>query len=245
MKKTENFGVFKDLPFEKYQLLPGLNQSTIKQLLKDNYDQRKSYLNLKALHFGNAGHCLILEPEKFNNLYISAPNNLSQRKKTGKEKWKEFCELHSDKIVLQHSDWSRLQNIRKCFQIHPQIQKLFSNGNSEVSLFWHDSEYGFNCKARLDWFDSDSRKIIDLKFTNNILKASSISPIKNDFALQANWYTRGIYELTNKTTDFFFIFVEKFTPHSIKIVQVSDEDFIKGQGQIDQVIKDINHSTTI
>ena len=126
-----------------------------------------------------------------------------------------------------------------------QVQQLFSNGNSEVSLYWKDSEYGLNCKARLDWFDSDSRKIIDLKFTINLAKAASKKPIKNDFSLQARWYTRGIYQLTNITTDFFFIFIEKFAPHSIQIVQVSNEDFNKGQEQIDQGIKNINQTKTI
>jgi len=185
---------------------------------------------------------MLLEPEKFENLYLSAPKDLSQRGKKGKNSWRDFCELHSGKIVLSFSDWARLQKIKKCFQIHPQVQQLFSNGNSEVSLYWKDSEYGLNCKARLDWFDSHSRKIIDLKFTINLAKASSRKSIKNDFSIQASWYTRGIYQLTNITTDFFFIFIEKFAPHSIQIVQVSHEDFNNGQEQINHVIKKIHQT---
>ena len=245
MSQDNAFGVFHNLPFDEYQQIPALNQSKIKQIISNGYIQRKSYFNSQALQFGNAGHCMLLEPEKFENLYLSAPKDLSQRGKKGKNSWRDFCELHSGKIVLSFSDWARLQKIKKCFQIHPQVQQLFSNGNSEVSLYWKDSEYGLNCKARLDWFDSHSRKIIDLKFTINLAKAASIKPIKNDFSLQASWYTRGIYQLTNITTDFFFIFIEKFAPHSIKIVQVSHEDFNYGQEQIDQGIKNINQKKTI
>jgi len=245
VKQADAFGVFHNLPFDKYQQIQALNQSKIKQIISNGYIQRKSYINYQALQFGNAGHCMLLEPEKFEDLYLSAPKDLKQRRKKGLNSWREFCELHSGKIVLSFGDWARLQKIKKYFQIHPQVQQLFSNGSSEVSLYWRDSEYGLNCKARLDWFDSDSRKIIDIKFTKNIVKASSISPIKNDFAIQAKWYTRGIYQLTNKTTDFFFIFIEKFSPHSIQIVKVSREDFIKGQDQIDQVIKKINHTKII
>ena len=245
MNQADTFGVFHNLPFDEYQKIPALNQSKIKQIISNGYLQRKSYINYQALQFGNAGHCMLLEPEKFEEIYLSAPRDLSQRGKKGENSWREFCELHSGKIVLSFSDWVRLQKIKKCFQIHPQVQQLFSNGNSEVSLYWKDSEYGLNCKARLDWLDIDSRKIIDLKFTKNIVKAASTSPIKDDFALQANWYTRGIRQLTNKYTDFFFIFIEKFTPHSIKIIQVSLEDFVKGQEQIDHVIKNSNPSKTI
>ncbi len=245
VNQADTFGVFHNLPFDEYQQIPALNQSKIKQIIPNGYTQVKTYINSQALKFGNAGHCMLLEPEKFENLYLSAPKNLSQRGKKGKNSWREFCELHSGKIVLSFSDWARLQKIKKCFQIHPQVQQLFSNGNSEVSLHWKDSEYGLNCKARLDWLDSDSRKIVDLKFTKNIIKAASIKPIKNEFSLQAGWYTRGIYQLTNKTTDFFFIFIEKFAPHSIKIVKVCNEDFIKGQDQIEQGIKNINQTKTI
>ena len=245
MNQSEDFGVFHNLPFEKYRQIPSLNQSKIKQIISSRSLNRKNYLNSQALQFGNAGHCMLLEPKKFEDIYLCAPRDLKQRGKKGKEKWKEFCELHSDKIVLGFSDWSRLQKIKKYFQLHPQVQQFFSNGNSEVSLHWQDSEYGLNCKARLDWFDSDSRKIIDLKFTINISNSSKIKPLNNDFALQANWYTRGVYKLTNINTDFFFIFIERYAPHSIKVIQVSHKEIIKVQEQIDHVINNINQTKSI
>ena len=237
MKLTDVFGVFHNLPFKEYQQLSGLNQSTLKHFISNDYKQKKSYKNLQALQFGNAGHCLLLEPERFKELYIRAPNGLNQRKKIGKERWLKFCELHSEKIVLRNNDWERLQNIQNFFHIHPQIQQMFSNGDSEVSLFWKDSEYGINCKARLDWFDIDSAIIVDLKFTNNIEKAKSTNSIQNIFTLQAAWYTRGVFQLTKKKINFFFVFIEKFTPHCIRIEQVSNEDLKKGQEQIDDLIK--------
>ena len=237
MKQTDIFGVFKNLPFEKYQQLPGLNQSTLKHLFSNDCKQQKSYKNLHALKFGSAGHCLLLEPEKFEDIYIRAPKKLNQRKKHGKKSWLEFCELNSKKIVLSNNDWIRLQNIKEVFQIHPKIQKLLSNGNSEVSLFWNDSEYGFNCKARLDWFDIDSGKIVDLKFTNNTTKAMSFKTTQNIYSLQAAWYTRGVFQLTKKTSDFFFVFIEKFSPHFIQILKLKSEELEKGQKQVDNLIK--------
>ncbi len=70
--KTEAFGIVHNLPFEEYQQLPGLNQSTLKKWLSTTPIQHDSYKNLQALQFGNAGHCLLLEPEKFEDLYVSA-----------------------------------------------------------------------------------------------------------------------------------------------------------------------------
>ena len=51
--------------------------------------------------------------------------------------------------------------------------QFWNNGKTEVSMFWDDAELNLDCKARMDWFDANSMKIIDLKFTNNIGKISN------------------------------------------------------------------------
>lgn len=123
------------------------------------------------MQFGNAGHCLLLEPEKFEDLYVRASNGLRQRGKLGKKRWAELCEQHSGKVVLRANEWERLENIRKVFQIHPQIQKLWAGGNAEVSLFWQD-RISFGLQGTAGLVQSWLWKIIDLKFTNNIGKNS-------------------------------------------------------------------------
>ena len=54
--KTEAFGIVHNLPFEKYQQLPGLNQSTLKQWLSATPKQHGRYKTLQALQLVNAGH---------------------------------------------------------------------------------------------------------------------------------------------------------------------------------------------
>ena len=172
MNKTEAFGIVQNLPFEEYRQQSGLNQSTLKQWFSATPKKTTAYKNYQALQFGSAGHCLLLEPEMFPELYVRAPEGLNQRGKTGKKRWAEYEEQHPGKILLRTGEWERLENIRKVFEIHPQIKKLWKNGSAEVSLFWQDSEFALDCKARLDWFDADSAIIVDLKFTNNIGKAA-------------------------------------------------------------------------
>ena len=122
------------------------------------------------MNFGNAGHCLLLEPRKFAELYVCAPKSLNRRGKKGEKNWKEFCELHTGKNVLTSTEWERLQKILKVFKINPKIMQFWKHGETEVSMFWDDTELDLYCKARMDWFDTDSMKIVDLKFTNNIGK---------------------------------------------------------------------------
>ena len=77
MSHTNQCGFFYSLPFEEYKTLPGLNQSKLKQLLSSPSKQKQGYQIQQAMNFGNAGHCLLLEPHKFEELYVSAPKDLS------------------------------------------------------------------------------------------------------------------------------------------------------------------------
>ena len=242
MNKTEAFGIVQNLPFEEYRQQSGLNQSTLKQWFSATPKKTTAYKNYQALQFGSAGHCLLLEPELFPELYVRAPEGLNQRGKTGKKRWAEYEEQHPGKILLRTGEWERLENIRKVFEIHPQIKKLWKNGSAEVSLFWQDSEFALDCKARLDWFDADSAIIIDLKFTNNIAKAGVQKPIQDYYAVQASWYVRAVTQLTTKVPDFFFIFIEKYAPHLIRVCSVSAEDLKHGQQKIECAIKNMSNN---
>ena len=241
MNKTEAFGIVQNLPFEDYRQQSGLNQSTLKQWFSAT-QKKTAYKNYQALQFGSAGHCLLLEPEMFPELYVRAPEGLNQRGKTGKKRWVEYEEQHPGKILLRTGEWERLENIRKVFEIHPQIKKLWKNGSAEVSLFWQDSEFALDCKARLDWFDADSAIIVDLKFTNNIAKAGVQKPIQDYYAVQASWYVRAVTQLTTKVPDFFFIFIEKYAPHLIRVCSVSAEDLKHGQQKIECAIKNMSNN---
>ena len=242
MNKTEALGIVQNLPFEEYRQQSGLNQSTLKQWFSATPKKTTAYKNYQALQFGSAGHCLLLEPEMFPELYVRAPEGLNQRGKTGKKRWAEYEEQHPGKILLRTGEWERLENIRKVFEIHPQIKKLWKNGSAEVSLFWQDSEFALDCKARLDWFDADSAIIVDLKFTNNIAKAAVQKPIQDYYAVQASWYVRAVTQLTTKVPDFFFIFIEKYAPHLIRVCSVSAEDLKHGQQKIECAIKNMSNN---
>jgi hypothetical protein len=242
VNKTEAFGIVQNLPFEEYRQQSGLNQSTLKQWFSATPKKTTAYKNYQALQFGSAGHCLLLEPEMFPELYVRAPEGLNQRGKTGKKRWAEYEEQHPGKILLRTGEWERLENIRKVFEIHPQIKKLWKNGSAEVSLFWQDSEFALDCKARLDWFDADSAIIVDLKFTNNIAKAGVQKPIQDFYAVQASWYVRAVTQLTTKVPDFFFIFIEKYAPHLIRVCSVTAEDLKHGQQKIECAIKNMSNN---
>ncbi len=237
MSHTGQCGFFYNLPFEEYQSLPGLNQSKLRKLLSSPSKQKQGYQIQQAMNFGSAGHSLLLEPHKFEELYVCAPKGLRRRGKNGGKNWAEFSELHSGKNILDANEFKRLQNILKVFQINPKIKQFWNRGETEVSIFWEDAEFGIDCKARLDWYDEDSMKIIDLKFTNSIDKFSNQKFMNQHFSMQAAWYKRGVYQLTGSECDFLFVFIEKYSPHMISVIQVSEEIIIQGEQTILSAIK--------
>ena len=237
------YGFFYSLPFEEYKALAGLNQSKLKKLLSSSSKQKRGYQIQQAMNFGNAGHCLLLEPNKFAELYINAPKGLNRRGKKGRENWEEFCELHTGKNVLASTEWERLQKILKVFQINPKIMQFWKHGETEVSMFWEDAELGLDCKARMDWFDSYSMKIVDIKFTNNISNFSNQKLMDHYLSVQAAWYRRGVYQLTGNKCDFLFIIVEKYSPHMISVIQASEEIILHGEQAILNAIKRCSNET--
>ena len=115
--------------------------------------------------------------------------------------------------------------------------QFWKHGETEVSIFWEDAEFGLECKARMDWYDPDSMKIVDLKFTNNIDKFSNPKLMDQHFSVQAAWYKRGVFQLTGRECDFLFVFVEKYSPHMISVIKVSEEIIRQGEQTILSAIK--------
>ena len=139
MIHTNQCGFLYSLPFEEYKSLPGLNQSKLKKILFSTSKQKQGYQIQQAMDFGNAGHCLLLEPNKFAEFYVCAPKNLKRRGINGRKRWKEFCELHSGKNVLALNEWERLNKIHKVFRINPKIKQFWKHGKTEVSMLWKDT----------------------------------------------------------------------------------------------------------
>ena len=145
--------------------------------------------------------------------------------------------------MLATTEWELLQNIRKVFHINPQIMQFWKHGETEVSMFWEDAELGLDCKGRMDWYDADSMKIVDLKFTNSIGKLSNQRLMDQYYSLQAAWYRRGVYQLTGSACDFLFIFIEKYSPHIIRVIKDNEEIIRHGEQAILTAIKGCNNKT--
>ena len=240
--KSPELGIFHDLNFEKYLQAQGLNQSTAKRLLKA--EKKIPSSNFPNFIFGTAGHCLVLEPDRFYECYVRAPDGLKQRGKAGKEKWAEFQAKQGGKIVLRANQWDALKHINNAVKVHPGLKTLFASGQPEISLFWKNLSSDILCKGRLDWVDTSSETILDLKFSNiSNLDAAIRQTRHNDYDFQAAWYTAGLKELTGNDFRFILIFIQKFSPHQVVIHELSKEDLDSGREKVLRVFEKIGESS--
>src|SRR6056300_1444634 len=93
-------GIFEEMPFEQYQQAQGLNQSTLKQIFRPG-----NYYNTHGVLIGNAGHCLLLEPERFEQDYQRLAPGISLRKLKKLEAEEEPSSEESRPTMLPTNVW--------------------------------------------------------------------------------------------------------------------------------------------
>lgn len=111
--------------------------------------------------FLRAVHCLVLEPWRFEDLFI-----VDAERQTAKRR-----ELHAlanvGKTVIKPADETKARNIANAVRTHPAAGPLFTGeGQSEVPMQWRHPATGLLCKALRDRWTRDKfgqRCLVDLK----------------------------------------------------------------------------------
>jgi hypothetical protein len=225
-------GIFEEMPFEQYQQAQGLNQSTLKQIFRPG-----NYYNPHGILIGNAGHCLLLEPERFEQDYQRLAPGISLRKLKKLEVEEDSSTEEPRPTMLPTNIWDVLMNARNAVNTHPQASWMLENSLKEVSLFWEASENSLRCKARLDLFCPEKAFIADLKFSYRTITEANT---QWHYAFQAAWYRQGIYQLTGEWLPFYLIFVERNTPYRVVVAELEKETLEVGNRLLQKSLVEYN-----
>jgi hypothetical protein len=225
-------GIFEEMPFEQYQQAQGLNQSTLKQIFRPG-----NYYNPHGVLIGNAGHCLLLEPERFEQDYQRLAPGISLRKLKKLEVEEDSSTEEPRPTMLPTNIWDVLMNARNAVNTHPQASWMLENSLKEVSLFWEASENSLRCKARLDLFCPEKAFIADLKFSYRTITEANT---QWHYAFQAAWYRQGIYQLTGEWLPFYLIFVERNTPYRVVVAELEKETLEVGNRLLQKSLVEYN-----
>lgn len=150
--------------------------------------------NADALDFGKAFHCALLEPERYEQEYVTEPK-LDRRTKEGKAKAAEFAEQAKGKVIVTHDEARKIKLMVGSVMAHPDASAILGLGGvAEASIFWKDAETGEMCKIRPDWHNSDNHIILDVKTCGDIegsFKSFAGSIDEYNYHKQDAYYTHG------------------------------------------------------
>jgi len=223
----ENFepGIYFGLPNEKYHASNGISKSGL-MLFADNpekYHWRYILGNKQEARpqfaVGSAFHTATLEPDKFDEEYIVAPD---LNKNTNL--YKAWVVENADRTILSIKDYDMVMSMAKKVRKNPITSRMISNGYAEASIYAIDEITGETVKVRPDWINDDI--IVDLKSTTN----ASFSAFARDMYSYSYFVQAGMYPevanavLPEPVSAFVFIVVEKEPPYSIGIYRASRED---------------------
>ena len=231
-----------DMPNKEYHQDDAKSSTDMRNILKSE-ELFMSKLNeiiepTKAMQQGTALHTYFLEREKFKDEVSVKSSDIKLTTKAGKE----WVAEQKDKIIIDE----------EFFNIFPIIEEKIDNkasdifrigGLTEASFFWKD-KYDIDCKCRPDYISSDFSYMIDLKTTADASpRGFKSSVIKFNYAVQAQFYLRGIEKSTNqKPSKFYFIAIEKTKPYHVEVydldetwLSISDKDIDEALYRIDSL----------
>lgn len=215
----------------------GLSKSSLDKINKsvDHFFEKK-FPETAAMKIGSAFHCLVLEPHKFHDQFINAPD-IDRRTTAGKAQYKEFEEEHEKKTIIPSADWEMIHLMCQSLESNDVASEMLAPyaGEVEETMMWNDPELGTLMKGRGDFRNKEQKIIIDLKSTMD----ASEDKIEKDmwsndlrYHVQAAIYTDAVRTLTGDSSwKFHFIFVEKKPPYGVQIANISEAGLDVGRFQ--------------
>lgn len=218
--------LYLDVSNAAYHAGPGLSRSGIMRLLRAPAFYRypdPDEKDTEAIIFGAAFHDYVLLPGLFKAKYEVLPVDYDGRKKEFKG-LKEAIALKG-KIAIK-PDWlSDIIGMHKSLMVHPEIKRIMSAGQPEVSGYWEDVDTRVLCKLRLDWLNTSTNEILDLKSTQDArLHPFSRQAKEHGYHIQVGHYLSGITTITKALHNtFYFAAVEKKAPnYAVKLYRASE-----------------------
>jgi exodeoxyribonuclease VIII len=240
-------GIYINMPIDIYHNDMSLSVSGMKNILNtplhywhnSGFNKNRENIETPALKTGKLLHTMLLEPEKFNQLYI-IKNNVYSSKVQG---------------FIGEGEYNEALNMINIIKENPFYDQFVTDGFAELSIFWICDNTKVPCKIRIDYLNN---YIVDYKTTTSINENFLKSTIlKYKYHLQAAFYLYGInqikkqnykiynYKNKNNTQDcnkinellqkdinqFIFLFQEKHAPYICNTIDLCADFLTVGAEQ--------------
>ncbi|MER5031224.1 PD-(D/E)XK nuclease-like domain-containing protein [Pantoea anthophila] len=231
-------GICHDLSNEAYHAGPGVSKSQLDDIAINPaiYLWRKHAPvdpeKTAALDMGSALHCMLLEPDRFDQRYVVAPA-FNRRTTMGRADEQAFLnETRVRRMTVMDAEQGRkLQLMRESVLAHHAARFfLEADGHSEASMFWSDPETEELCRIRPDRYLTSRPVIVDVKKVSDMARfARHIDEFR--YHVQAAMYCEGFYQCLNAHPQFVFIAVSESIDcgrYPVRVFELHDDDMRAG-----------------
>lgn len=237
-----NNGIYTDLSIRDYHdNKTHISASSVKKAkssLKDFYHYLKKEQERKVhFDFGNVFEIALLEPLKITEKvaifdHTKRPEIERNFNSTLNKKWKnKFFEENKDKYIINYHDdkdsFHQIEQMVASCKANAVINKLISNIDYQMSVFWTDKETGLNLKTRPDIVKSKKNIIVDVKTCKDASPRGFVrDAIKLDYPIQAAMQIDGCIKggIMDKVDSYFWLAVQKTAPFHAELYEFEIED---------------------
>lgn len=161
-----------------------------------------TYAQKSAFIIGRATHCLVLEPQHYDDRFVEMLANIKRKQGPA---WETFKLENANKGILSHTEQAEVCEMSNA--VLDQVGEIFTGGEAEVS-YWYRHPCGLLLKSRIDYLKDG--EIWDLKTNKADNPMQFARAIKYDYDIQDALYT-----LVTGIEVFKFLGVSKKAPYAI------------------------------
>jgi exodeoxyribonuclease VIII len=219
----QDFAVYRKIAAEHKSLLCQIEKSPAHYKCAGNNQPKPTTAQL----IGSAVHCLVLEPERFEERYYVC----SDKVRRGTKAWDSIEISANGREILKPDDFAEMLAMRDAVRAHPKAcECLDACAAAEVSIFWRDLKSGLACKGRADSLSVEHRVILDLKTCQDASERGFLRDVVDyKYHWQAAMYCDGAKAVTGHDFMFVFIAVEKAPPYGVAVYLISEAFIAAGR----------------
>lgn len=246
-----NDGIYNNISIRDYHANKTHYSATQLKMAKRSLKEFEWYITGKIkpiqgdhLDFGNAFELALLDKENFNKEVAILQTKywidraMADNPKLTKPKASKFYNDQLDSFTIENygkylipdvgpNSYETIEHMLESCYKDAVIQKLISNTEYQLSLFWTDEESGLKMKTRPDICKRKKNSIINLKTTIDGSPKSFFRDMANyDYPLQACIEISGCLAtgLMDTVDNYFWLVVEKEPPYNATVYEFTKED---------------------
>ena len=244
-------GIAPEMSYEDYEAMLGIRHSNLWVLHERtplHYRYRVDHpdeFDSEAYQRGRATHVACLEPERFDEAYVTAPappsgDKWDLRYKAHKQAMAEFQEANTDRIVLTQAKFDTCRFMRDAVLKHKAAKDIIDAAQAEVVAWWNDATHGCGCKARADLW-APAGVIADLKTT----KCAAASAFGRDaynygYHSQMTYYRDGFAVAAElDDLDIVIIAAEHEPPYGVALYDMGPDEQAVGREQYKHALRSV------